>query len=61
MDLWIPLALGVLTLVAAVIGARADRGERQAEARYDAFRRALAERERRDAAESIRSSPDRPE
>ena len=61
MGLWIPLALGVLTLVAAVLGVRADRDERQADARYDAFRRALTERERRDAAESIQSSSDESE
>lgn len=58
-EAWIPLAFAALALVAAVIGGYADRGERAADVRYEAFQRALAERERRDAGGAGRSG--RPE
>jgi hypothetical protein len=53
-ELWIPLAFGALALAAAVMAGFADRDERHADAHYDAFRRALDERDRRDASEDIR-------
>lgn len=55
-ELGVPLVLGVLTVLAAVIGGRADREERHEAARYEAFLRSLDARERRDAAVS---APDR--
>lgn len=60
MEFWIHVLFGGLTMVAAIIGARQDREEREADARYDAFQRALAERERRDAAESADPPSDLP-